>query len=67
MDQNTRPAGLIQRYREAMQTRRDARRRVITDAQRLRRFLRFHNRHHPQEMGNAELNALLTHLAARAA
>lgn len=29
----------------------------------LRRFLRFHGRRHPREMGSEEVNAFLTHLA----
>ena len=29
----------------------------------LRRFLRFHGRRHPREMGSAEVNAFLSHLA----
>ena len=29
----------------------------------LRRFLRFHQRRHPREMGSEEVNAFLTHLA----
>jgi integron integrase len=36
---------------------------VNTYEQWLRRFLRFHNRRHPREMGSAEVNAFLTHLA----
>ncbi|MEB3242015.1 MAG: phage integrase N-terminal SAM-like domain-containing protein [Cyanobacteriota bacterium] len=34
-----------------------------TDEQWLRRFLRFHRLRHPREMGSAEVNAFLTHLA----
>lgn len=48
MNSPNRPAGLIQRYRELLQTR---------------RFLRFHGMRHPREMGSAEVNAFLTHLA----
>jgi integrase len=58
-----RPAGLIQRYREELQARPYARRTVKTYEQWLRRFLRFHGLRHPREMGSAELNAFLTHLA----
>ena len=43
-----RPAGLIQRYREELQARHYARRTVNT---------------YPREMGSAEVNAFLTHLA----
>jgi integron integrase len=58
-----RPAGLIQRYREELQARHYARRTVKTYEQWLRRFLRFHGLRHPREMGSAEVNAFLTHLA----
>ena len=63
MDPSPRPAGLIQRYREALQARHYARRTVNTYEQWLRRFLRFHNLRHPRTMGSAEVNAFLTHLA----
>ena len=58
-----RPSGLIQRYREELQVRHYARRTVITYEQWLRRFLRFQHLRHPREMGSAEVNAFLTHLA----
>ena len=55
--------GLIQRYREELQARHYARRTVATDEQWLRRFLRFHQMRHPRQMGEAEINAFLSHLA----
>lgn len=58
-----RPPGLIQRYREELQARHYARRTVDTYEQWLRRFLLFHQRRHPREMGSEEVNAFLTHLA----
>ena len=58
-----RPPGLIQRYRGELQARHYARRTVKTYEQWLRRFLRFHQLRHPREMGSAEVNAFLTHLA----
>ena len=54
---------LIQRYREELQVRHYARRTVKTYEQWLRRFLRFHRMRHPREMGSAEVNAFLSHLA----
>ena len=63
MDKPNRPPGLSQRYREELQARHDARRTVTTDDQWLQRFLRFHQRRHPREMGSEEVNAFLTHLA----
>ncbi len=63
MNDQPRPAGLIPRYREELQARHYARRTVNTYEQWLRRFLRFHGMRHPREMGSAEVNAFLTHLA----
>ena len=63
MNTPSRPAGLIQRYREELQVRHYARRTVTTYEQWLRRFLRFHGLRHPREMGSAEVNAFLSHLA----
>lgn len=57
------PPGLIQRYREELQVRHYARRTVKTYEQWLRRYLHFHARRHPREMGSAEVNAFLSHLA----
>jgi len=54
---------LIQRYREELQARHYARRTVATYEQWLRRFLRFHQMRHPRQMGEAEINAFLSHLA----
>jgi site-specific recombinase XerD len=63
MTNPNRPPSLIQRYREELQARHDARRTVKTYEQWLRRFLWFHGMRHPREMGSAEVNAFLTHLA----
>ncbi len=58
-----RPPGLIQRYREELQVRHYARRTVSSYEQWVRRFLRFHRMRHPRTMGEAEINAFLSHLA----
>jgi len=63
MASTPRPPGLIQRYREELQARHYARRTVKTYEQWLRRFLRFHQLRHPRELGSAEVNAFLRHLA----
>ncbi len=63
MTSSSHPPGLIQRYREELQVRHYARRTVKTYEQWLRRFLRFHAMRHPREMGSAEVNAFLNHLA----
>ena len=55
--------GLIQSYREELQTRHYGRRTVNTYEQWLRRYLRFHQLRHPREIGSVEVNAFLTHLA----
>ena len=55
-----RPPGLIQRYREELQVRHYARRTIKTYEQWLRRFLHFHARRHPRQMGLAEVEAYLT-------
>lgn len=56
-------SSLIQRNREELQVRHDARRTVKTYEQWLRRFLRFHCLRHPRDMGSIEVNAFLIHLA----
>jgi integron integrase len=58
-----RPPGLLERYRQELQVRHYARRTVKTYEQWLRRFLRFHQMRPPREMGSAEVNAFLSHLA----
>lgn len=63
MSADAKPPGLIQRYREELQARHYARRTVQTYEQWLRRFLRYHDRRHPRQMGSEEVNAFLTHLA----
>ncbi len=63
MANHPRAPGLIQRYREKLHTRHCARRTVKTYGQWLRRVLRFHGMRHPPKMGNAEVNAFLSHLA----
>ena len=63
LTKEAKPPGLIQRYREELQVRHDARRTVKTDEQWLRRFLHFHAMRHPRTMGSAEVNAFLSHLA----
>lgn len=63
MVSEARSPGLIQRYREELEVRHYARRTIKTYEQWLRRFLRFHRMRHPREMGSAEVNAWLSHLA----
>ncbi len=63
MTNPNRPPGLIQRYREELQARHYARRTVSSYEHWLRQFLRFHRMRHPRAMGEAEINAFLSHLA----
>lgn len=63
MNSSVRPPGLIQRYREELQVRHYARRTVESYEHWLKRFLRFHRMRHPRTMGEAEINAFLSHLA----
>jgi site-specific recombinase XerD len=65
MQSAPRPAGLIQRYCQELQARHYARRTVATYEQWLRRYMRFHDLRHPRELGSAEVNAFLTHLAVK--
>lgn len=63
MTNPNRPPGLIQRYRQELQARHDARRTMSSYEHWLRRFLRFHRMRHPRAMGEAEIKAFLSHLA----
>jgi integron integrase len=59
----TQPKSLLAVYREALASRHYARRTIQTYERWLRRYLRFHRMRHPREMGSAEINAFLSHLA----
>jgi integron integrase len=54
---------LMDRMGEALRARHYSRRTEQTYCQWVRRYLRFHGMRHPSEMGEAEINAFLTHLA----
>src|ERR1700727_2924642 len=55
--------GLLEVARENMRTRHFAYRTEKAYLSWIRRYLRFHNRRHPREMGAAEIESFLTHLA----
>ena len=57
------PKSLLAVYREALASRHYARRTIQAYERWLRRYLRFHSMRHPREMGSAEINAFLSHLA----
>jgi integron integrase len=58
--------GLFEVARETMRTRHMALRTEQTYLQWMRRYVKFHGRRHPRDLGPAELEAYLTHLAVNA-
>jgi integron integrase len=58
--------GLFEVARERMRTRHMALRTEQTYLQWMRRYVKFHGRRHPRDMGPAEVEAFLTHLAVNA-
>jgi len=58
--------GLFEVARDRMRTRHLAFRTEQAYLQWMRRYVKFHNRRHPRDMGPAELEAFLTHLAVDA-
>jgi integron integrase len=58
--------GLFEVAREKIRTRHLALRREQAYLQWMRRYVKFHNRRHPREMGPAHVEAFLTHLAVGA-
>ena len=57
------PPRLRDRLRNAIRLRHHRRRTEDASADPVRRFILFHPKRHPQEMGAAEINQFLTHLA----
>lgn len=60
-----RPKKLLDQVRDAIRLKHYAYRTEETYVQWIRRYILFHNKRHPQEMGKAEIEAFLTHLAVR--
>jgi len=56
---------LLDQMREALRSRHYSRRTEQTYCQWVKRFIFFHKVRHPVEMGEAEINAFLTHLAVK--
>lgn len=54
---------LLTRLREHLRTRHYSIRTEATYVDWVRRFILFHDKRHPQDMGAAEVEAFLTHLA----
>jgi integron integrase len=57
------PRSLIEAVRLELRTRHDSRRTEQAYVGWIRRFIRFHGRRHPREMGEAEVRSFLAHLA----
>jgi site-specific recombinase XerD len=60
-----RPKKLLDQVREAIQLRHYSYRTEETYVQWIRRYILFHNKRHPIEMGRTEIEAFLTHLAVQ--
>src|SRR5947209_1009294 len=58
-----RPPKLLDRMRDALRARHYSLRTEAAYVQWARRYILFHNKRHPQEMGGKGINAFLTHLA----
>jgi site-specific recombinase XerD len=56
---------LLDRLSEALRSRHYSRRTEQSYAHWVKRFIFFHNKQHPAEMGELEINAYLTHLAVK--
>ncbi len=59
----SRPEKLLDHVRDTLRLRHYAYRTEETYVQWIRRYILFHNKRHPREMGNTEVEAVLTHLA----
>ena len=63
MPQEPRPKKVLEQMRDVLRTQHDAIRTENAYVDWARRFILFHQKRHPQEMGTAEIEAFLTHLA----
>ena len=57
------PQKLLDRVRDRIRVKHYSYRTEETYVQWIKRFILFHNKRHPREMGSDEVNAFLTHLA----
>lgn len=64
-DNANRPPKLLDQMRESMRVRHYRARTEETYCQWVRRYILFHQKRHPADMGESEINALLTHLAVK--
>jgi len=63
MPQEPRPKKLLDQMRDVLRMPHDAIRTEHAYVDWARRFLLFHQKRHPQEMGTADIEAFLTHVA----
>ncbi|PZD72690.1 Tyrosine recombinase XerC [Acaryochloris thomasi RCC1774] len=63
MEELTKPRKLLDQVRDALRVKHYAHRTEKTYVWWIRRFILFHHKRHPQEMGEAEVKAFFTHLA----
>jgi len=64
-DNGKRPPKLLDQMRESMRARHYRPRTEETYCEWVRRYILFHQKRHPAEMGEPEINAFLTHLAVK--
>ncbi len=64
-DNGKRPPKLLDQMRESMRARHYRSRTEETYCQWVRRYILFHQKRHPADMGEPEINAFLTHLAVK--
>ena len=60
-----RPKKLLDQLRDAIRLKHYAYRTEETYVQWVRRYILFHNKRHPSQMGRVEIKAFLTHLAVQ--
>jgi len=65
MQSEPRPKKLLEQVRDAIRTKHYSYRTEQTYVQWIRRYILFHNKQHPNEMGVPEIEAFLTHLAVK--
>src|SRR5262245_2264945 len=63
MPQTPRPKKLLEQMRDVLRTQHYAIRNEYAYIDWAKRFILFHQKRHPKEMGRAEIEAFLTHLA----
>ena len=65
MQSQSRPKKLLDRVRDAIRLKHYSYRTEETYVQWIRRYILFHNKRHPKDMGVPEIEAFLTHLAVK--